>query len=652
MPKNFFDRWHGLYTLLNIVFSTLLVIALFFFQWVLGALALFVLAALIYFTYKDERIFDKELNQYISTISYRVKKAGNGAFQHLPVGILLYDEEKKIEWYNPYLHSITKSEDTLIGLEITDIFPGLAWKDGVDTVELEHDKKVYEVKIYSDERLLYLQDITKYKQLLKLYNNNKPVFGIIHLDNLDEVALGLNELDRSLLITNVTGAINDWAAGLQIYLKRYTADKFFMITDQAVLEQLEKTRFDILDVVREMTAENKIPITLSIGIGAGANSLPELGEMTQSSLDIALGRGGDQAAVKAGDRLTFYGGKSNAVEKRTRVRARVISHALRDLIKESDHVLIMGHKTPDMDAIGASMGVLKTVQINNKVGYIVLDESNPSIERLIKEVQKNEELLKYFITPDKALNLITPKTILVMIDTHKPSLTIAPNLVDEVERVVIIDHHRRGEEIVADPVLVYIEPYASSTSELVTELLQYQGDQFNMEAIEATALLAGMVVDTKGFAFRTGSRTFDAAAFLRRKGADPGLVQKLLKEDMDQFIQRAELVKKARIMFDHIAIAVAEEKLGQLLIAQAADTLLNMSGIFASFVISVRTDGVVAISARSLGQINVQVIMEKLGGGGHLTNAAAQIQNSTVEEVEARLVEVLQEIREEGGLII
>lgn len=652
MPKKIFDRWHGLYTLLNILFSALLVIVLFLFQWVLGALAFFVLLGLIYFTYKDERKFDKELNQYISTISYKVKKAGTEAFQQLPIGIILYDEEKKIEWHNPYLQSIVGKDDPLIGLEIIEIFPKLVYKEGVETIEFEHNEKIYEVEAYLDERLLYIREITKYKRLLNQFNNNKPVFGIIHLDNLDEVAQGLNELDRSLLISEVTSAINDWANNLEIYLKRYTADKFFMVTDQAVLEHLEKTRFDILDVVREMTADNKIPITLSIGVGAGAKSLLELGEITQSSLDIALGRGGDQAAVKAGDRLTFYGGKSNAVEKRTRVRARVISHALRDLIKESDLVIIMGHKTPDMDAIGASMGVLKAVQINNKSGYIVLDESNPSIERLITEVNKNEELAKYFISPEKASSLITSKTILVMIDTHKPSLTIAPQLIDEVERVVIIDHHRRGEEIVADPVLIYIEPYASSTSELVTELLQYQGDQFNMEAIEATALLAGMVVDTKGFAFRTGSRTFDAAAFLRRKGADPALVQKLLKEDIDQFIQRAELVKKARIMYDHIAIAVAEEKLGQLLIAQAADTLLNMSGIFASFVISVRTDGVVAISARSLGQINVQIIMERLGGGGHLTNAAAQLKDTTVEEVEAKLIEVLQGIREEGGLMI
>jgi len=619
-------------------------------HWLLAIALLLIFVAFLYYLYQADIRFRKDLQQYIAMISHRVKKAGSDVLQTMPIGTVLYDEDSKIQWYNPYFQTLVVNHE-LIGKSLIDLFPLLQWDAAKEQI-LHYQNKVFQVKINKEERLLYLTDTTEYDRIVEKYQNTRPVFGIIHFDNLDEVTQGLDELSRSLLLTDVVSLINDWAVDHNIYLRRYTVDKFWVITMDEVLHQLEGSRFDILDKVREMTAENKIPLTLSIGIGAGVESLIELGQMAQSSLDIALGRGGDQAAVKVGDRLSFYGGKSNAVERRTRVRARVISQSLKDLILESDLVLIMGHKTPDMDAIGASIGVLKAVHIHKQKGYIVLDESNPSIQKLLDEIHRHEELPQYFITPERALLSVTSKTLLVMVDTHKPTMTIEPRIVSSCRRVVVIDHHRRGEEIVKDPVLMYIEPYASSTSELVTELLQYQSDKIEMDKLEATALLAGMVVDTKAFAFRTGARTFEAASFLRRSGGDPALVQKLLKEDMDQFIQRAELVKKARIAFDHIAIAVAEEKLGQLLIAQTADTLLNMSGIFASFVISVRPDGLVAISARSLGQINVQTIMERLGGGGHLTNAAVQLEGMDVEEVELKLMEVLTDVQKEGGLSI
>lgn len=312
----------------------------------------------------------------------------------------------------------------------------------------------------------------------------------------------------------------------------------------------------------------------------------------------------------------------------------------------------MGHKTPDMDAIGSAIGVLKAVSVNEKQGYIVLDDSNPMISKLLTELSTNKELASRFIHPEKAINMTTQKTLLVMVDTHRPSLTIEPKLVDIIDRVVIIDHHRRSEEIVEEPVLMYIEPYASSTSELVTELLQYQSDKLKMDKLEATALLAGIVVDTKSFAYRTGTRTFEAASFLRTNGADTVMVQKFLKEDLDQYILKAEIVKNTKIIYNNIAIAIANEKLNQILIAKTADTLLNMSGILASFVISVRTDGLVGISARSFGQINVQVIMERLGGGGHLTNAAVQLEGITIEEAEVKLIDVINDFRNEGGLSI
>jgi c-di-AMP phosphodiesterase-like protein len=401
-----------------------------------------------------------------------------------------------------------------------------------------------------------------------------------------------------------------------------------------------------------MTQDNKIPLTLSIGIGAETTSLVELGNMAQTSLDIALGRGGDQAAVKAGSRLSFYGGKSNAVEKRTRVRARVISHALRDLIRESDKVIIVGHKEPDLDAIGAAIGVLKAVQVNNKDGFIVLDDINPSIARLMEEVKLHESLYDYFIHPDQAISQATSRTLLVVVDTHKPSMIIEPKLLERTARIVLVDHHRRGEEFIKDPTLVYMEPYASSTCELVTELLQYQTERLSLDVLEATSLLAGIVVDTKSFALRTGARTFEAASFLRRYGADAALVQRFLKEDLSMYIRRAEIIRHTEVHLESLAIAIGDEDKAypQLSIAQAADTLLNMSDILASFVVAKRTDDHVSISARSLGDVNVQVIMEKLGGGGHLTNAAAQFEHKTVVEVVAMLKKALEEMDQEGGL--
>src|SRR5690606_1841966 len=303
---------------------------------------------------------------------------------------------------------------------------------------------------------------------------------------------------------------------------------------------------------------HKVPITLSMGVAAGAGDLVELGAMAQSSLDIALGRGGDQAAVKDGDRLTFYGGKSDALEKRTRVRARVISHALRDLIRESDNVLILGHRVPDMDAIGAAIGMMKAVRVAGKEGFIVHEGSNPSIQQLMELIDEHETLREWFVPPAEALAMVGPRTLLIVVDTHRASMTIEPRLVQACERVVVIDHHRSSEEFINDAILVYMEPYASSTCELVTELLQYFDERLRMDVLEATALLAGIVVDTNHFTVRTGSRTFEAAGFLRRSGADSGLIREMLKENLDEYLQKADIIRRAKILFGGVAVASAE----------------------------------------------------------------------------------------------
>ena len=353
----------------------------------------------------------------------------------------------------------------------------------------------------TDERLLYFQEITAQADLFKRYQEEKTVLGILLLDNLEEATQGMDEQTRNSTIGKVAGEINEWAQKHKLYVRRLSSDKYLLVMDHKALQHLEQTRFEILDEVRDLTNELKLPFTLSIGVASGAESLIELGQVAQTSLDMALGRGGDQVAVKIGQRMTFYGGRSNAVEKRTRVRARVISHALRDLIKESDKVIIMGHKVPDMDAIGAAIGVLKAVQVSQKEGFIVLEGINPSIEKLMEEIYGNEKLARCFITPEQAMQMTNARTLAVVVDTHKASLIAEARLLQQTSRIVVVDHHRRGEEFINEAVLVYMEPYASSTCELVTELLQYFNERMSMEVLEATALLAGITMDTRSFSF-------------------------------------------------------------------------------------------------------------------------------------------------------
>lgn len=653
MPRFLLKRWHGYHIVLTLVFCVILIALLSLTHWVYGLVGLGLLFGLAYYLFAAERAFQRDFTDYVCTLGERVKRAGSDAAEQLPIGIVLYDENLRIDWHNPYVEKIVGEQEQLIGQTIADCFPTLRdWQPTEETVEFQFADKVYTAETKPGERLMFISDVTEFRHLEKKYDAEQIVFGIIHLDNLDDVTQEMDDQNRILLQTTVTSAITEWANTNDILLRRH-GDKYLMIFHKQTLALLEQAKFDILDIVREKTADNKIPVTLSIGIGSYTGSLFERVRVAQGSLDVALARGGDQAAVKKGERMTFYGGKSNAVEKRTRVRARVIAHALRNLIRESERVLIVGHENPDMDAIGAAVGVWKAASLQNKEAYIVVGEDNPSITHLMSAIYAHDYLGDYIVNGEDALAQCNRRTLVVVVDTHRPTMTIEPRLLQKSARVVVIDHHRRGEEFVEDPVLVYMEPYASSTCELVTELLQYQTERVSMDKLEATALFAGIVVDTKSFAFRTGSRTFEAASFLRRHGADLALVQTLLKEDLDMFVQRAEIVRHTEVVYDRVAVAVGgdDATYDQLLIAQSADTLLNMNGIAASFVIARRPDGVVAISARSLGDINVQVIMEELGGGGHLTNAATQLHETTPSKAKKTLLQTLKkfELEEENG---
>ncbi|MBD3920311.1 DHH family phosphoesterase [Paenibacillus sp. PR3] len=651
MPKFLVKRWHGMHQLWAFVLLLLLSAALTFFNWVIGLAGLILTIAVGVYAVYAERAFRRDLKSYLGTLSYRVKKAGSEVISELPFGIIIYDDERIVEWNNAYAARIFDT-DSVVGTSLGELFPSMKEsKNSEGIYEVMLGNRVFELNFKSKERLVYIHDITLMWQLARKHEDEKLALGVVLMDNLEEVTQGMDDQQRTTLLSKVTAEITDWAQKYHTYLKRLSSDRFLIITDQKTLKQLEQSRFELLDEAREITAENKIPVTLSIGFAAGAESVTELGQWMQMSLDIALGRGGDQAAVKVGERQSFYGGKSNAVEKRTRVRARVVAHALRDMIRESNNVVIMGHRMPDMDALGAAIGVLKAAQMFNKEAYIVLEGINPAIQKMMEMLREDERITKRIVSPEQALHLVESKTLAVVVDTHKASMVKEPRLLQQTDKIVVIDHHRRSEEFISKSVLVYMEPYASSACELVTELLQYIHERISLDVREATALLAGITVDTKSFSLRTGARTFEAASFLRRNGADSMLIQRMLKEDLEEYILKADIIKHAEVLYDHIAIAVTEpgRKYSQLHIAQSADTLLNMTGIYASFVISERPDGLIGVSARSLGAMNVQVVMERLGGGGHLTNAAAQLECG-VREASARLRRILEEIEKEEGL--
>ncbi|PLR79983.1 hypothetical protein CVD25_20530 [Bacillus canaveralius] len=639
-----------IYGLMGVTVVILGVLA--YYNWILSVIGLALVAfpfyLLIMLDYKQR----KETEDYISTLSYRVKKVGEEALMEMPIGIMLINDDYIIEWTNPFLASCFH-EDTLVGRSLYDAADSLIpiIKQEIETEIITiHDRK-FRVIHKREERLLYFFDVTEQTEIEKMYHDERTVIAIIFLDNYDELTQGMDDQTRSNLNSLVTSILNKWANENGVFLKRVSSERFIAIFNESILHSLEKGKFGVLDEVREATSKQNVALTLSIGVGTGVSSLPELGSLAQSSLDLALGRGGDQVAIKqTNGKVKFFGGKTNPVEKRTRVRARVISHALKELVTESDKVIVMGHKSPDMDAIGSAIGIQKVANMNQRKGYIVVDsaELDTGVRRLMEEIKNHEALRDSIITPDQALEMATDDTLLVIVDTHKPSFVIDERLVKRIDKVVVIDHHRRGEEFVENPLLVYMEPYASSTAELVTEMLEYQPKRGKIDMLEATALLAGIIVDTKSFTLRTGARTFDAASYLRGQGADTVLVQKFLKEDINTYVRRAKLIETVDFYHDGIAIARGNEDAihDQVLIAQAADTLLTMDGVGASFVISKRSQDMIGISARSLGDVNVQIIMEMLDGGGHLTNAATQLANITINEAEERLKAAIDEYLE------
>lgn len=604
-------------------------------------------AASVYFI----RTSFAKLDLYIGSLAGRITKSKTSAVSDLPIGVILLDKNYNIEWINNFISR--RLERDVLNEPINEIFPNILKRlENTQEVEIEEGSYKYKVTYTENEKSIYLFDITETSRVYELYENEKPIIATIFLDNYDEITQNMNDSQRSEVNSLITNVINDWSTRYELYVKRYSSDQFIGLLNNSILEDIEASKFNLLDDLRDKTREIGHPLTLSIGIGEGSENLIELGELSQSSLDLALGRGGDQVAIKNfNGNVRFYGGKTDPMEKRTRVRARVISHALRDILIEGDKVIIMGHKSPDMDAIGAAIGVSRIAKMNNLESYIVLNDSDidDTLQRVMREIDEKPDLKERFITSEEAWHEMTSRTTLVVVDTHKPELVIDENLLNKANRKVVIDHHRRGESIISSPLLVYMEPYASSTAELVTELLEYQPTEHRLTRIESTIMLAGIIVDTRNFTLRTGSRTFDAVSFLRSHGADTILCQHFLKDDIDTYIKRSDLIKTVKLFRGGVAIAHGDEEqiYHPVTVAQAADELLGLEGVEASYVVAKRSEDTVGISARSLGEVNVQLTMEALGGGGHLSNAATQIKDSTVEEAIEKLIEVV-ETDEEG----
>ena len=622
--------------------------------WLALAMTVVLLGLVIASFYTLETI-TRNTNKYIKHLSYRIKRGEQEALVRMPMGILMFDKDLNIEWLNPFLSQYF-DDDEVLGQNLGDVDSELAEiirsNQNVQEPRRVHwGNHQFNITVQTGIGVVYMMDVTPYAKIEQEAADQKIIIGQIFLDNYDEVTQSLDDQLVSNLNSFVTTELNNWATEFGLFVKRVDDDHFLMIAYTKSLTAVVKNKFKILDTIREGTSKQNAPLTLSVGIAYGDSDLAQLALTSQSNLDLALGRGGDQVVVKskAGE-AKFYGGKTNPMEKRTRVRARMISQALQELFRQTDKIYVVGHERPDMDSVGAALGIRRIAQMNGKECYVVLDPTNlhSDVERLMEKVASDTELANQIITPDAAYLGATEKSMLVMVDHSKPSITTARSLYDKLQnRVVILDHHRRGEEFPDNPMLVYIEPYASSTCELIAEMFEYQPQgSAPLNKLEATAMLAGITVDTKSFALRTGTRTFDAASYLRSMGADAMLISTMLKENVDNYIQKNHLIDGVEMIGDNMALCTGEEQKAYdpVIAAQAADTLLSLAGIDASFVVTRRRDGKVGISARSLGDVNVQVIMEQLGGGGHLSNAATQIENTTVADTKGELLNVINKV--------
>ncbi len=658
MPRNL-SAWIDL--TIHLLIMLILIGVLSYYNLYIAAIAGLVWLALASFA--RERCADRSrrFERYCRNVVRNINEMLNYAVDELPQAIMIVNEDGRIQWCNDRMEAYfgkKPEQDT----DVKDLLPGIIvapiWGQEGEYVFANSDRyyHVYYHPVQMAPRqeplmTLYIQDVTSHEQLKNTFQQSRTVLVYIQIDNYDEVMQGQTEAERTSLLLAVNQTIDKWMKNLGGFMRRINEDLYVVILNRAGLDQALNDKFDVLDKARQLQSTNRLPVTLSMGIAVAENqTMAELGAQAQAGLDLALGRGGDQVAVQMNGKTQFFGGKAKAVEKHTRVKARVVAHALREIMEGADEIYIMGHHNEDFDCFGAAMGVAKMARQLEKSFHIVLSDMNDGIDKFHDLLKDKEEYEGVFVHAMDVKNSTALSPVLIVVDTHIPHLVADPTLLERVHQVVVIDHHRRSENFIKNPLLVYIEPGASSTSELITELLMYFGEDIRLGRLDATALYSGIVVDTKNFAIQTGVRTFDAAAFLRRSGADPVMVRHLFRSDYETTVALAKTKARAELFPGGLIISTIPETMPniQVIAAQAADGLLRIENVRMSILIFQLTEDTIGLSARSTGDLNVQVIMEALGGGGHQNVAGAQVKGASLADIKAKVIEISEKYIEEN----
>ena len=627
--------------------------------------SIIVYLAIVGYTYYANRKRKSEISETLQDLTLTVDSAAKTSLINSPFPLIIMETDGNIIWKS------SKFNSEFMDVDINSYMNDLSIELRSD-IESREDKKNRDIvrqitignRIYKiigryvdfknkdrDKKgkkeymiILHFIDDTENVKLQKEYKDSKSCVGIIMVDNYEETIRGLDASEKPIVTAEIDKKMYDWASLTNGVLIKSDRDRYVYLFEQRYLETLKDDKFSILDKIKEIDTKEKVQFTLSIAVSNEGLTDKQKYESAQGAMDVVLGRGGDQAVIRENEIYKFFGGRAEEVEKRTKVKARVVAHALENLIKESKKVMIMGHNNPDMDSIGSCMGIYRLAKTLDTNAYIVSSEDVPALKAFNRELDKDSEYEDVIINKEVAMENVDEDTLLVVVDTHKVNYVDAPELLKEVKKIVIVDHHRRSADYIENATLMFQEVYASSAAELVTELLQYAETKINLKTIEAESLYAGIMMDTKNFTFKTGVRTFEAAAYLRRCGVDIIRVKKWFQSDLKSFNTIADIVKRADIVNTTIAISIYDKtsKEASLICAKAADELLTISDITASFVLG-NTGEKICISGRSIGDINVQVILEKLGGGGHITLAGAQVEGMTIEETKQELINRINE---------
>lgn len=646
---------------LAIIFILLVFICIKNSYMIVPAICLFVLIVLYSYYTNNKR--KSEISETLQDLTLTVDSAAKTSLINSPFPLVILETDGNMVWKsskftsefaNIDISTYIKELNIDIKNEIEKRKADSKEKANRDIIrQIEIDKKTYRVvgKYVKGKKskkeymvILYFIDDTENVRLQKEYQDSKSCVAILMVDNYEETMQRIESEEKPQVIAEIDKYIYEWTDKTNGVLIKTEKDRYIYFFEQRYLDTIKEDKFSILDKIKEINMKEKVQFTLSIAVSNEGNTDKEKYKSAQAAMDIVLGRGGDQAVIRENDIYKFFGGRAQEVEKRTKVKARVVAQALENLIKKSKKVMIMGHSNPDMDCVGASLGIYRLAKTLERNAYIVMDTKSSALESFRKSIEKDEEYEDVIINKEVALENIDEDTLLVIVDTHKLNYVESAELIDKVKEIVIIDHHRRSADFIENATLTFQEVYASSAAELVTELIQYVEEKVELKTIEAESLYAGIMMDTKNFTFKTGVRTFEAAAYLRKCGVDIIRVKKWFQSDLESFNKIAEIVGKAEIVNDTIAISIYEEKAKDVNVvcAKAADELLTISDITASFVIGQLGDKV-CISGRSIGDINVQIILEKLGGGGHITLAGAQVDGMTIEETKQELIHKINE---------